>query len=387
MSPSLKKSKEKAAIETAKAKRHEENKAWSRLKQEEEAVIERQKEYLQSMEATIMAEVEASYQKYLSEEEDRIQREENKKNADLAARRESAVTSRRESFPLFMNNEGAKNVLNEEVLENKEKYKILRQDLGRGKYGIVYRAQDPVGRDIACKVNTFKSLPSDYKARILKSLGIQRFLKDHPHPNLMVIFDIFMTPDKLYIFCQAMNTDLLKKIKKEAPLPESEALGIGKDVAQGLAYLHSLGVAHERIRPGHVLLDESGTAKICGFGWTSVFFDPESGALIQQKGNKKQKFHHFFAPEVMKDASFDASVADIWSLGTLINIMLTKEWPFEEKNSYDRSIMWKLSFKKSGVELSDTVYNILDMCYTEDPKKRPDIFTILSALPTDISRE
>lgn len=278
-------------------------------------------------------------------------------------------------------------MLNEESMARKEKWKLTRQDLGRGNFAVIYKATDPEGRAIACKVTTLKPLSNEYRTRILKSLGIQRFIKDHSHPNICSIYEIFMTAEKLYIFCEAMSTDLLKKIKKEAPFKEETALSIGKDVAEGLAYLHSLGIAHERIRPGHVLLDESpagsGRAKITGLGWATVFFDPEKHSLIPSQGSKKQKFHHFFAPEVMKDAPYDASIADIWSLGTLINVMLTKDWPFEQHNPHPRSVMWKLSFKKARVDLSDTVYNILNKCYSEDPASRGDIFDVLHAFPSN----
>ena len=125
-------------------------------------------------------------------------------------------------------------------------------------------------------------------------------------------------------------------------------------------------------------------AKICGLGWVSLFFDPEKGTFIPQQGNKRYKFHHFFAPEVMMDQPYDPSIADIWSFGTLLNIMPTKGWPFEQHNSYSRDIMWKMSFKKSRVELSDRVYSILSKRYVETPAERPDTFTILECFGSDI---
>ena len=383
-SPALEKSKIKTAKAEAKAKRTKETKAWQRLQEEEQTVIQRQKEYLANMESTIMAEVQAKMDEYITTEAQRIDQQEKQRDADLESRRGAALESKRQRFPLILANEGAKSVINEHVLQTKEKWVIHRKDIGRGHYSVIYQANDPLGRRVACKVTTLKPLPSNSRSRILKSLGIQRFLKEYGHSNILTIHEIYLTQEKLYIFEDVMKTDLLKKIKNEAPLPEGMALKIAKDVGEGLAFLHSIGVAHERLRPGYVLLDESGNAKICGLGWASLFFDPEKGTLIPQQGNKRHKFHHFFAPEVLMDQPYDPSVADIWSFGTLLNIMLTKDWPFEQHNSYSRNIMWKMSFKKSIVELSDRVYSILSKCYVETPAERPDIFTILECFGSDI---
>jgi hypothetical protein len=383
VSPALAKSKKREAKREAKNKRSEEMKAWQRLQAEEAAVIQRQKEYLAHMEATILAEVDRKMQEYIEGEQQRLAESEHKKHSDLEGRRGNAVELKKQSFPLLNGMEGAKSILNEVVLSKQEKWTIHRKDLGRGNYAVIYQADDPVGRSVACKITILKALPSDYKARIMKSLPIQRFIKEHGHPMILPIHEIYLTQEKLYIFEDAMKTDLLKKIKTEGPLDEIMALRIAKDVGEGVAYLHSIGVAHERIRPGHVLLDEAGNAKICGLGWCSVFFDPEKGQLIPQQGSRRQKFHHFFAPEVMRDKPYDPSMADVWALGTLLNIMLTKEWPFQQKNSHPLDIVWKLSFKKAGVELTDRVYQILSKCYVEKPEQRGDIFSILDAFPSD----
>ena len=374
--PALEKSKKKAAKAEAKAKRTEETRAGQRLQEEEHTVIQRQKEYLANMASTIMAEVQAKMDEYIATEAQRIN-ENNMQTWNQGA----VLESKRQMFPLILTNEGAKSVINEHVLQTKEKWVIHRKDIGRGHYSVIYQANDPLGRRVACKVTTLKPLPSNFRSRIFKSLGIQRFLKKHGHPNILAIHEIYLTQEKLYIVEDVMKTDLLKKIKNEAPLPEGTVLKIAEGVREGLAFLHSIEVAHEQLRPGHVLLDESGNAKTCGLGWASLFFDPEKGILIPQQGNK---FHHFFAPEVMMNQPYDPSIADIWSFGTLLNIMLTKDWPFEQHNSYSRDIMWKMSFKKSRVELSDRVYSILSKCYAETPAERPDIFTILECLGSDI---
>ena len=83
----------------------------------------------------------------------------------------------------------------------------------------------------------------------------------------------------------------------------------------------------------------------------------------------------------MKDDPYDPSVADIWSFGVLLAILLTKEWPFEAHSKHSKDLEWKLMFKKNGVPLTDTIYTILSKCFIYKQNERPGILDVLNSFP------
>ena len=302
-SPRLRKSKDREQRRKSKEKRETLLDALVGLQEKEEALFRAEHEYLATKENEIQALVEQEYNEALAKFEEDKQVSKEAANEIVQTRKAAALQTIREAFPLILSNPGAKQVQKEDVIVNVDKYKITRRHVANGTYSAVYYGEDPRGFEVAVKVTPLKSLPRDIREKFLNSLKIRGFLKDHRHSGILPIYAIYQTPEKLYTFCHIMKIDLLKKIKKDGPFPDDYAFKIGKQVADGLAFLHSRGIAHQRIKPGHILLDEFDTAKICCFGFCVQYLDTsvESPKIIGQEGKRHQKYHHFFSPEVTRD--------------------------------------------------------------------------------------
>ena len=244
----------------------------------------------------IREEVEKQFQEYLVHQEPRFLASRSTRDLAILEAKGKLRDHQRSSLPLILSNAGAKKVINEEALTLTEKYAIQRADLGRGTYGFVYRAESPGKRVLVCKVTSLASLPSQYRFRLQSGFNILRFLQQHPHPNLVSIIEVFESPDKSYVFMDPYETDLFKRLKQEGGMREEQAVTLAQQVGNGLLYLHSIGVAHENLKPHHVLLRRNSPAVITGLGWAVVAIDADKGSVIRQKGSKKQKFHHDFAP-------------------------------------------------------------------------------------------
>jgi serine/threonine protein kinase len=244
---------------------------------------------------------------------------------------------------------------------------------------LLHRAENPAKKQIAVKITTLAPLPTQYRFRLQSGFNILRYLKEHAHANIVPIEEIYESPEKSYVFMDVFETDLFQRIKREAPFKEKEGLRIAKDVAHGLQYLHSIGVAHENLKSHHVLFHagHDGRAVLTGFGWSVVAFDIEKDEAIKQMGSSKQKFHHDFAPEKMKDDLYDPIIADVWSFAALTVSILTKDHPYEMKSAHRPDIQWKLTFKKNGVKLSDKVYEILEKCFSLDPESRATMIDVV----------
>ena len=82
-------------------------------------------------------------------------------------------------------------------------------------------------------------------------------------------------------------------------------------------HMHAQGIIHRDIKPSNIMVSKSGDLKLIDFGLSTYMQDgPKSVAGTA----------YFMAPEITK-GDYDAK-ADIWSLGVLMYMLLSGEWPF-----------------------------------------------------------
>ncbi|RHY17295.1 hypothetical protein DYB26_001825 [Aphanomyces astaci] len=99
-------------------------------------------------------------------------------------------------------------------------------------------------------------------------------------------------------------------------------------IADGLVFLHSLGYAHCDLSLENVLVDDANMCKLCDFGFAADATTKQVAAVGK---------YFYMAPEVHDTSSrgYDASQADVWSLGILLFIMLTGVAPFRQARVLD----------------------------------------------------
>ena len=382
----MKKIQKEASTQEDKEHRKALIRARKELEAKDSAVLAEQNERLKTQEATIQAEVDVEFQKYLAQEAQMEQEEEARIKAAREARKSHFFEFRKKSVPALKSNTGGRKVKTEEFMMNREKYAFSRKEVASGTFSNIYEATDPNKRQIVVKVILLKSLDPQYRFRFMGSYNTLRFLIEHPHPNLVPIVEVFESPEKVYVFMDRMVPgDLLARIKREGPFPEAVALKWCRGVGEGLLYLHSIGIAHENIKPESIMFDAKGAPRIGGLGWSVVYFDPEKDEVMKPNGSSKSKFHHHMAPERMKDDPYDPTKADVWSFGVLIVILLTKEWPFQFKNRHRRDIQWKLAFKKTKIPLTDSIWSILEKCFHEKPTSRSTLLEVMNMFPDEQS--
>jgi len=130
----------------------------------------------------------------------------------------------------------------------------------------------------------------------------------------------FETPQAIYITMEYLaHGDLKKHLVR--PLPEDEARTIGRQVLEGLKYMHENGFAHRDLKPQNILVVSPGPdwlVQISDFGISRRL---EEGATVTMR----QGTMGFIAPEMLGFIRAKSSpyVADIWSLGALLFFALT----------------------------------------------------------------
>ncbi|MGM0358266.1 serine/threonine-protein kinase, partial [Streptomyces sp. ECR3] len=203
----------------------------------------------------------------------------------------------------------------------------LRNRLGRGGMGVVWRATDELlGRDVAVKELPFDGSLSaeEARARRDRTLREARAVAQLHHPHIIVVHDVVDDDERPYIVMELIDGgSLADRIAAEGPLDVREAARLGVDLLGALSRAHEAGVLHRDLKPANVLL-ESGTGRVVltDFGIAQV-----AGASTLTETGSFVGSPEYTAPERMSGARTGPE-SDLWSLGALLCAALSGESPF-----------------------------------------------------------
>jgi len=195
------------------------------------------------------------------------------------------------------------------------RYKILGE-LGRGAMGVVYKAEDPnLDRVVALKTIIVEAEDAaEYRKRFFMEAKAAGKLN---HPHVVTTFDCGDHDGMAYLAMELLEgTDLRTRLTKDGVTP-LEAVDIARQVAEGLAYAHERGIVHRDIKPGNIMLDAQGRAKIMDFGLARMRIADHKTTTGMVLGTPR-----YMSPEQIAGQPVDAR-SDIFSLGIVLYEMLT----------------------------------------------------------------
>lgn len=155
-----------------------------------------------------------------------------------------------------------------------------------------------------------------------KFMDEARALYKMKHPGIVRVIDVFEENGTAYYAMEYIDGQSLSDVvKKRGKLPEAEAVGYIRQVAEALKYVHSLNRLHLDIKPGNIMLGKDGKAVLIDFG-ASKHYDDETGENtstllgINTKG---------YAPVEQVNQSFKSfsPATDIYALGATLYKLLT----------------------------------------------------------------
>jgi len=206
-------------------------------------------------------------------------------------------------------------------------YHILDK-LGSGAMGVVYRARDQkLKREVAIKVLPKGMVADNVARKRLKREARSLSRLNHPNVEILYDFDTFRGID--FIVVEYVQGETLHDRIDGGPLPESEVLGIGVQIAAALEAAHECDVVHRDLKPANVLVTDKGLVKVLDFGvakarWregdsvTSDFVD--SIAVVGTLP--------YMAPEQLEGNAETRS--DLFSAGAVLYEMATGEMTFPD---------------------------------------------------------
>ncbi|CAA0809419.1 Phosphoenolpyruvate carboxylase kinase 1 [Striga hermonthica] len=196
----------------------------------------------------------------------------------------------------------------------------LCQELGRGRFGVVYRCYSADGEPFACK--------SIRKASLSPDPADRRCLEAEPKilhllsacPNILRLRAAYEDEEHVHIVTDLCDGgDLFDRISAGAPFRESDAAAVLRQLMTAIAFCHRMGVAHRDIKPDNILFDSRGRLRLADFGSAEFFRD---SGMIGVVGTP-----YYVAPEVLSGREYGEKV-DVWSAGVILYIMLAGVAPF-----------------------------------------------------------
>ncbi len=240
--------------------------------------------------------------------------------------------------------------------------------IGKGGMGEVYRAHDPrTGRDVAIKVSAEQfNERFDREVRAVAALN---------HPNICTLYDV--GPN--YLVMELVEGPTLAERIKEGAIPLEEALGIARQIADGLEAAHEKGITHRDLKPGNVKVKPDGSVKVLDFGLAKV--GPRTSASDGENPDLSPTLSMaatqagvilgtaaYMAPEQARGKAVDKR-ADIWAFGVVLYEMVTGKRLFQGEDLTDTLA----SVVKIEPVISDAppeLHRLLSKCLQKDPKKR-----------------
>lgn len=261
-------------------------------------------------------------------------------------------------------------------------YKLGRK-IGKGSYASVVSAQykdDQNKRiNLACKIVDREKAPIDFLENFFpRELSI---ITEIEHPNIIPIHSILQRGKKIFIFMKyAENGDLLNFIKTYGPIPENQTRLWFQQMVLGLKYLHSLNIAHRDLKCENVLISKRMNIKLADFGFARYCCDMHGKSIYSKTYCGSAAYA---SPEVVSGVPYNPKIADIWSLGVILFIMLNARMPFDDSNLsklLDHQKEKKFHFREKIVnETSRHCITLVGQLLDPNPKTRLNIERILKS--------
>ena len=205
-----------------------------------------------------------------------------------------------------------------------------------------------------------------YRNRSTSSFCISSCLR---HSNVINVLDLVQEPDGNYrevmAFCDGGNLAIW--ILRNEKLGALEADCFFKQLALGVEYLHSVGVAHRDLKPENLLLTSRGVLKLADFGEAECFCFPWEAKPRMTTGRCGSV--PYIAPEQYLDGEFDLRPVDVWPMGMIYMAMRTGKllWDAALKHRDDNYVRYLRERKPpSGFRPIERLQNV--------SRKPPPIF-------------
>ncbi|KZT54926.1 kinase-like protein [Calocera cornea HHB12733] len=220
------------------------------------------------------------------------------------------------------------------------------------------------------------------------------------HPNILEFYGVCeRAPDDLALVSPWMEFGNVREYLQMYPNAKRAPLVL--DVAQALAYMHSLHppIVHGNLLPGNILVRPTGQACLAGFATAGFLRDPDAHLIDFDRYTGSPRF---MAPELIFTEEYGKTqiqsftpASDVYSFGMVAYVLYSDRVPFHHIAN-DYVVPWALYNREQpshpgekAVErgLGDAMWAVMQDCWCRSPEQRPSTTVLLRrvALATAIA--
>lgn len=272
------------------------------------------------------------------------------------------------------------------IMHDSDRYELVR-DIGAGNFGIARLMRDKQTRElVAVKyIERGEKIDENVQREIINHRSLR-------HPNIIRFKEVILTPTHLAIVMEyASGGELFERICNAGRFSEDEARFFFQQLISGVSYCHSMQVCHRDLKLENTLLDGSVAPrlKICDFGYSK-------SSVLHSQPKSTVGTPAYIAPEVLLKKEYDGKIADVWSCGVTLYVMLVGAYPFEdpeEPKNFRKTIQRILGVQYSipdYVHISAECRHLISRIFVANPATRCTMTEIrnhewfLRNLPADL---
>ena len=247
------------------------------------------------------------------------------------------------------------------------RYQII-EELGKGGMGKVYKANDTdIKEKVAIKL--IKPEISTNKKTIERFQNELKFARKIRHKNVCQMYDLNREEGTYYITMEYVEGENLKNmIRMSRQLGIGTAISVAKQVCEGLAEAHKLGVVHRDLKPSNIMIDREGSVRILDFGIARSLKEKGITGAGVMIGTPE-----YMSPEQVEAKETDQR-SDIYSLGVILYEMVTGKVPFEGDTPFTIGMKHKGEIPKDPKEVNSQIpedlSRVILRCLEKDKEKR-----------------
>jgi len=208
------------------------------------------------------------------------------------------------------------------------RYDIV-QKLGKGAYGIVWRAMDKKTKDVVALKKIFDAFQNSTDAqRTFREVMFLQEMRGHEH--IITLLNVMKADNDrdIYLVFEHMETDLHAAIRANI-LGDVHKQYIMWQTLKALKFMHSANLVHRDIKPSNLLLNSDCLMKVADFGLARSM--PKSGTASEAEQEQAQReftlteyiaTRWYRAPEILLGSDKYSMAVDMWGAGCILGEIL-----------------------------------------------------------------
>lgn len=247
----------------------------------------------------------------------------------------------------------------------------LKERLAAGGMGVVYVAEDrKLKRTVALKMIRGSTFADDGEIARFTLEAEAAAALDHPH--IIPIYEVGRLDGQPFFTMKLIEGGTLAKKMKDhgGLLPPREVASLMAKIARAVQHAHQRGVLHRDLKPGNILIDETGTPWLTDFGLAKVVNTDSCLTLTKDHIGTP----HYMAPEVAGgNARAVSTASDVWALGVILWELLCGVPPFHGPGPVEimRRIVDSEPNWPAGSRADSDLVTVARRCMEKNPARRP----------------